>query len=46
MGSKTSFGEIIQLAKARRVDTFAGLVSQLCPNKSVLGANNGLKNIC
>jgi hypothetical protein len=44
-GSKTSFGEIVQLAKARRVDTVARLVSQLCPNKSGLGANNGLKNV-
>ena len=44
-GSKTSFGRIVQLAKARRVDTVARLVSQLCPYKSVLGANNGLKNV-
>ncbi|PYT72812.1 MAG: hypothetical protein DMG39_08635 [Acidobacteria bacterium] len=44
-GSKTSFGEIVQLAKARRVDTVARLVSQLCPNKSGLGANNGIKNV-
>jgi hypothetical protein len=44
-GSKTSFGEIVQLAKARRVDTVARLVSQLCPNKSGLGANNGVKNV-
>src|SRR5437762_11749695 len=29
----TSFGEIVQLAKARRVDTVARLVSQLCPQQ-------------
>ena len=44
-GSKTSFGKIVQLAKARRVDTVARLLSQLCPHKSILGANHGLKNV-
>jgi hypothetical protein len=31
------------LAKARRVETVPRLVSQFCPSKRVLGANNGLK---